>query len=638
VASTPDDTDYAGLGFKCGLEIHQQLATTKLFCRCATDDRALDDENPDFRFLRRLRPTQSELGEVDAAARAEAERAKRFEYLGHEGLSCLVEADEEPPHEANEDAIDVALTMALLVGARPVDEVQWMRKIVIDGSNTGGFQRTGLVALGGRVDDVGIQTIALEEDSARRIGEAEDLVRFGLDRLGIPLVEIATDPDIRDPEHARAVAARIGALLRATGQVKRGIGTIRQDLNVSIRGGTRIEIKGVQELNAIPRVIANEARRQRRLIEIAAQLKKRGTTPDAITYTPVDVTKAFEKTESKILRGVLKHKGSVLGTRLPGFHGLLGAPDKAAPRLGRELADYARQEAGVRGLLHGDELPGLGIETSHTDAARQALAVGEKDSYVLVAAPRAQAERALAAVVARARAALEGVPKEVRAAQTDDTTSYLRPMPGAARMYPETDVPPAPVTPARLGRVRSQLPEPPEKRIEALAKDGLSKELAAQVVHEGIEADVRDLTNLAGDATLAARLLLATVPEVERTHDVTVPRSVLQDVLTAYRDGAFAKEGIQPVLAARATGQAATVDEAIRTLGLAGVDEESVRQAAVRLVDERQEFVLQREGESVGPLMGVLMKEFRGKADGQLVSRCLKEAVDAFLATQKKNA
>src|SRR6266705_2056864 len=234
--------DYRALGLKVGLEIHQQLATHKLFCEDAS---VLVDSPGGQRFRRRLRPTQSELGEIDAAA---------------------IEEDEEPPHPPNPEALDIALEIALLLEAKAASEVDFMRKIVIDGSNTSGFQRSALVALDGHLETngkrIGVPTILLEEDAARKLGEAEGEVVYRLDRLGIPLVEIATSPDIETPEEAREVALAFGSLLRATRKVMRGIGTIREDLNVSIAGGARIEIKGVQELRMIATFVEKEVERQ----------------------------------------------------------------------------------------------------------------------------------------------------------------------------------------------------------------------------------------------------------------------------------------------------------------------------------------------------------------------------------------
>ena len=624
--------DYAKLGFRCGLEIHQQLATTKLFCRCSTDDAPAEPGPPGFVLHRRLRPTQSELGEVDAAALQEARRNRRFEYHGFHGRACLVEADEEPPGAASEDALDVALTMTLLLRGTPVDEVQWMRKIVIDGSNTSGFQRTGLVSLGGDVDGVAVQTLALEEDSCQRLSESQESVVFGLDRLGIPLIEIATAPTIRDGAHARLVAARIGALLRATGRVKRGIGTIRQDLNVSIRGGARIEVKGVQELNAIPRVTEWEIHRQLRMLEVAEALAKRGVKPADLQPSIVDVADVFAKTQSTVVKKTLGSGGAVLGVRLPGFHGLIGAASKDLPRLGRELATYAKRDAGVAGILHGDELPGMGITADDVVNVRAKLGCRENDSFVLVADHRKKGEAALRTVVERAIVALKGVPEEVRAAEPDDSTTYLRPLPGAARMYPETDVPPIPVPVNRLARIRANLPPPPEAVRERLrVQHRISEEEARQIVDGGIEDEFLAFAKSA-DGPLASRVLLLILPDLRRRYPKSADlRAAAALALASVKGGRFAKEGLALVLEEIAAGRAATVDVAAQNLGLAGGAEEALVKRARALVNERADFVRQRGAESVGPLMGVLMKEFRGKVDGNQVSQALAREVELFL-------
>src|SRR5437879_461867 len=374
--SIPEPMDYRALGLKVGLEIHQQLATHKLFCEDAS---VLVDSPGGQRFRRRLRPTQSELGEIDAAAIEEAKRRLTFVYEATPN-SCLVEADEEPPHPPNPEALDIALEIALLLDAKAAGEVDFMRKIVIDGSNTSGFQRSALVALDGHLETngkrIGVPTILLEEDAARKLGEAEGEVVYRLDRLGIPLVEIATSPDIETPEEAREVALAFGSLLRATRKVMRGIGTIREDLNVSIKGGSRIEIKGVQELRLISTFVEKEVERQRMLLEAAAELKRRGvrSIPDEVH----NLSASFKGTQSKVVATALQKGGVVLGWSLPGFAGLL------KDKLGPELAAHARV-AGVAGIFHSDELPAYGITPSELTAARTALRIGEHDAFVLVA-------------------------------------------------------------------------------------------------------------------------------------------------------------------------------------------------------------------------------------------------------------
>src|SRR3989338_8627639 len=239
------ELDYQKLGFKCGLEIHQQLEGKKLFCECLTIN---SDAEPDVKFERRLRAVAGETGEIDIAAKHEMQKGKKFIYEADSNDTCLVEYDEEPPHEPNREALETTLKVALLLNAKIVDEIQIMRKTVVDGSNVSGFQRTALVATDGYIETskgkVGIPTICLEEEAAQKLEERDGYARYRLDRLGIPLIEIATDSNIKDNEHAKETAAYIGMVLRSVEGVKRGLGTIRQDVNVSIEKGARTEIKG----------------------------------------------------------------------------------------------------------------------------------------------------------------------------------------------------------------------------------------------------------------------------------------------------------------------------------------------------------------------------------------------------------
>lgn len=279
--------NYNKLGFKAGLEIHQQLETNKLFCNCPS---LVNDPNPvDIKFVRRLRPVAGETGDIDIAAKHEMEKGKYVIYEACSTSSCLVEFDCEPPHEINQEALEIALEIALLLNAKIVDEVQVMRKTVVDGSNTAGFQRTALIATDGYIDTskgrVSIPIICLEEEAAKKIKEDKSSVTFRLDRLGVPLVEIGTEADIKDAEHAKEVASILGMILRSSGKVKRGIGSIRQDVNVSIKKGVRTEIKGFQELKSIPKVIENEVKRQLLSIKEGKKLKQevRKAEPDFTT-------------------------------------------------------------------------------------------------------------------------------------------------------------------------------------------------------------------------------------------------------------------------------------------------------------------------------------------------------------------
>ncbi len=267
--------DYKKLNFKCGIEIHQQLDTHKLFCNCPS---IIRDDKPDIIVKRKLRASAGERGEVDVAALHEVKRGKQFIYQAYSNTTCLVELDEEPPHDVNKEALEIALQVSLMLNAKIVDKICFMRKTVIDGSNTAGFQRTALIATDGFIETskgkVGIETICLEEEAAKIVKRTEKEDTYNLSRLGIPLIEIATTPDIKDPEHCKEAAKKLGMILRSTSKVKRGLGTIRQDVNLSIKDKARVEIKGFQDLKNMPKIIENEVKRHLKLMEKGQEIKK----------------------------------------------------------------------------------------------------------------------------------------------------------------------------------------------------------------------------------------------------------------------------------------------------------------------------------------------------------------------------
>ena len=624
--------DYEKIGFKAGLEIHQQLDTHKLFCEC----QSVITEDTDYSFERFLRPTQSEMGDVDRAALAEAVRNRHFLYTASNKSTCLIEADEEPPHLANKEAVDICLTMAVLFDAKPVDEIQFMRKIVIDGSNTGGFQRTALFAMNGRINGVGIQTIALEEDAARKIQEKDRLVNYGLDRLGIPLVEIATAADIKNPVHAREVAEQIGVLMRATGRVKRGLGTIRQDLNVSVSKGARVEIKGIQSLSSITPVAENETIRQLGLVEIKETLNKRVKAEDLKNIKIVDLTSLFKDCKSNIVKKLLMDgKGCAKGFRLPGFAGLLKQPNS---RLGKEFAVYAKMASGIGGIIHSDELPGYGIENKEVDEIKKTLnVVREHDAFVIAMGKENVVDNAITAVIDRAIKTLDGVPEEVRRALPDNTTEYMRPLPGAARMYPETDVPPVRITKEHIQKLKKNLPELPEAKHKRFIKEyGLNAEHTKQLLASGYENDFEQLVKkFPSLKNVIIRTFLNTFSELQNQGlDIdTIDNRMLSDVFYSLNTGKFAKEAVPEILKHLLKNKGVSVDKAIELCGLCSTDEEEVVKIVRKIVSERKDFIKQRGKESLGPIMGVVMKELRGKADGKVISKVLKDEIEKIIGS-----
>jgi glutamyl-tRNA(Gln) amidotransferase subunit E len=626
----PLEIDYVKIGLKVGLEIHQQLNTSaKLFCSCPPQ---LFKEAPEIVFLRRLRPTQSELGQVDPAAYFEFQKGMRILYEANRETSCLVEMDEEPPHPLNMEAVETVLMAALMMNAEPIDEVHVMRKTVIDGSNTTGFQRTCVIALDGCIKVgaklIPIQHASLEEDAARKTGDEEGgkVIRYRIDRLGIPLIEVATGPVINSPSEAQEVALAIGRILRDTGRVMRGLGTIRQDLNVSIPNGALVEIKGVQELELISRVVEYEVQRQLNLISISEELKKRkiGAGEEF-----VDMTDVFKQTKCKVIQKALDKHQKVMAVKLPGFGGFLKRELVPGFRLGTEMADRARFWGRVGGIFHTDEMPAYGVTAEEVEALRKTANASEEDAVVFVADIPENAADALKAVVERAREAISGVPAETRAANADGTTHYMRPRPGAARMYPETDIPPSLITSAFVRRVRQNLPEPAEKKLERLMKQySLNEKLAKQIADSEYCVLFEVIVKESGvSATTVAAFLTETLKALKRdgvqVEKVSEPQ--VREVFRCVGSGELAKEAVANVFTWLSTHEGKSLRDAVESLGLKMFSKVELEPLIDRAIAANKQAVEKLGKNAFGMLMGMVMKEVRGKASPELVGKLLKE-------------
>jgi len=615
--------DYKTAGLTAGIEIHQQLNTReKLFCHCQTLLR--DSSEHSGEFFRYLRVTESEMGEIDRAAQEEMKRERKFHYYTYD-TTCLVEHDEEPPAPLNDEALSVCLTIAKMFGMTPVQQVHTMRKLVIDGSNTSGFQRTALVALNGALPQGGeIETICLEEEAAQRV--KDDI--FSLDRLGIPLIEITTSPCMHSPEEVQEVAEYIGMVLRSTGKVKRGIGTIRQDVNISIRGGARVEIKGVQELELIAEVVRREMQRQQKLLEIRDELlQKKGS----VHNNAKNVTELFKETNSTILKKAKR----IYAVNLEGFAGLVGREIQPDRRLGSEMSDYAKK-CGVGGIFHTDELPAYGVTAEEVARLRAHMNAGVHDCVVIVAAVNdTQAACAVNQVIIRALLALseKPVPEETRKMLETGSSAYMRPLPGAARMYPETDVLPVNVDDNRWNAIT--VPELLSVKAQRYAQEySIDRNYATQLVlSEKLPLFERAVAE-GIKPKLAVFTILSTCTELRR-EGIPVGKISDEDFLAtwhAVESGRAAKEAIPDLFRGIASGS--TFDEALRKLAPT-VSFQDLEFIIHKIIEARSDFVLQKGQAALGPLMGVVMSEVRGSVDGKVVSEILKKEIAATLAAKR---
>ncbi len=616
--------DYKSLGLKCGLEIHQQLDTGKLFCDCPS---ILQEREPDLIIKRKLHAVAGELGEIDPAAMQAALRGATYVYQFYNDSNCLVELDEEPPHQLNKEALGAALLLSTMLNAKLVDEIHIMRKTVIDGSNTAGFQRTALISTNGELklrtgDRIGIQTICLEEDAARIISAKPDEIVYNLDRLGVPLIEIATSPHITSPEMAREVALTLGLLLRSTSRVKRGIGTIRQDLNISIAHGARVEIKGIQELNLLPKVVENEVIRQVALLSLREDLRIRNAPYAEKKF--FDVSQIFTTSQSKIIKSALEFGKEVYALKLLKLAGLLKKEVSPGRRFGTELADYAKS-VGASGIFHSDELPAYGITFDEVMRVKTALSLTDNDAYILIVDTKDVAEKSLNAVVDRINLAFEKLPVETRKANADGTTSYIRPLPGGARMYPETDLMPIVVQSKIISEIKKKLPKPPWERIKQIEKKyKLSNELAAALYNEN---KVSLFEKLCEQTKAEPSVIANTLTNIWNSLNPEVELSAKHflDLFKSLKAGKFSKEAIPQILEGWLKNLNKDLSGIISDLGLEKISRAELEKIIDKVVSENVKIIAEKREAAIQPLMGDIMREVRGRADGKLVMEILRK-------------
>ncbi len=619
--------DYEKLGFRCGIEIHQQLATeNKLFCNCSA---AMSDPQPVFEIRRKLRPVAGEMGDVDAAAAFENLRDKTFIYKVYLNETCLVELDEEPIHPLNPDALDTSLVISTMLNCEIPDEIHVMRKTVIDGSNTSGFQRTAIVGMNGwlRTESgkVGIDNVAVEEDACQILERRENEIVYGLNRLAIPLVEIGTDSTIRNPQHAREVAAHLGMVLRSTDRVRRGLGTIRQDINISIRDGARIEIKGAQDLSMVPKYVENETLRQVSLVQIRDRLKKMKFKP--VKADPKHVSHIFRDSKSHITMG--KQTYSIV---IPGFAGFLKTNLTPTRTLGNEIANYIKVRIGARGFVHSDEdLSKYGLE-KHFESLRKHHKAGKGDTVLIVSGDREHCYRTIEAIVERINQLIAGVPEEVRRALDNGDSEFMRPLPGAARMYPETDAVPIGITPKILREIRKNLPELLDSRVmklETMYK--ISHDLAYQVVHSGMTESFEKGVSSGLEPTFVSSILTSGLTQLRRKDNVPVDNLTdreISRVLELSSKNKLPKESVLEMLSRLARNP----NESIEDLAADGFSEEKLRETVRRIISKNKDALKKHNPEKI--LMGEVMKELRGKAGGKLVMKILSEEIKCTTKTK----
>lgn len=635
--------NYKELGLLCGLEIHQQLETeTKLFCRCPA--KLQGTRIPDYTIKRLMRPVLGEMGTFDKAMLTEYKKRMNVTYEGYNDVICTYEMDDTPPFSCNEEARRIALEIAMLCNANIIEEMHVCRKNYLDGSVPCGFQRTMILGTDGYIElkngkKIGINILSLEEEAARRIKTENKTNYFRLDRLGIPLIEVTTDPDINHPDECRECAERIGLLLWST-KVKRVIGSIRQDINVSIKSGTRIEIKGVQKLSWIPILINHEISRQLGLVQIKEELDKRKIKSTDIPSKGQDITKLIRNNTGFIGKGIAKGK-FLYGINFKDFKGIFGTELMENYRFGTEVSSKVKTIVGLKGLIHSDEdLSKYKFSNEDLKKIRKNLnSDPQNDSFLLILGSMKEIEKAIDIIIQRIKYALKGVPPETRKALETGNTEFLRELHGGARLYPDTDSNAIFNPPEEAELIRKNLPELPWITIENYSK---RFKLEEKVIKKLIFNDKLGLfEKLIIIYPENPALIINTISEIttalRREGKImdNIADSDFEDIFKELKRKEISKEAIEGLMIMKADNPYLSIQEIKQKLKIEKMSINQLKKIIETVVNDNLELLESKKMRAMGPLMGEVMKEVRGKIDGKIVSKELKTAIQNKIGVSK---
>ncbi len=622
---TPDD--YAKVGFKSGLEVHQQLDTEKkLFCRCPA---GYYSKNYNAEILRHMRPTLSELGEYDGTALMEFKTKKNIIYRIHHDTVCTYEMDDTPPFMINEEALDKAIAIGILMNCNIIDELHIARKQYLDGSIPTGFQRTAIFGVNGWIKykdrKINIIQISIEEDSCREISDIGHYRIYNTDRLGMPLIETVTAPEMRTPFEVMEVCEILSALVRSTGLVRTGAGAAREDVNVSVEGGTRIEIKGVPSIKRIPILTYNEAMRQWNLLRLREELHKRGITPDTFKAKVDNVTKCLKKTRYEPIKNALKEGKYINCVTLFGFKDLLKWQTQTNTYFAKEISDRVRVIACLTTLpniIHSDSASET-ISNSEWQAIKKMVGASDKDTLVIVWGDEKDVETGANEIIIRAKEATIGIPSETRQALKDGTNGFERILPGPDRMYPDTDLPPEKISIERVNKLKKILPEPIWEREEWYKQ----LKLPADVIRPlSISKYANLFKKLVKEYNINPKLAAIALIQYPKRISKKLKKSIafneeiILNIFTLLKDGIISREGILLEMMNFATTGKINVNNSEKK-----INEKELQKIIEESRAELSKIKLINSEKKLQVLMGIIMSKVRGRVDGKKVYNLIKE-------------
>ena len=625
--------DYEAVGLISGLEVHQQLLTKhKLFCRCPA---GLYTETHDGEVLRHMRPTLSELGEYDGTALMEFKTKKEIVYLLNRLNVCTYEMDDTPPFLVNQEAIDASIELCLMMGMDIIDEIHIARKQYLDGSIPTGFQRTAIIGVNGVLPFHGrnltITHVSVEEDSCREVRDKGHQIVWRTDRLGMPLTETVTGPELVTPQEVRDAILLCGMTARSTGRVRTGIGASRQDVNVSVRGGDRCEIKGVPRAGYAVKLVHNEGIRQYNLLKLRDELHRRGlTTRESIRVQPFDVSDICMDLDLGFMRRALKAGGKVFAVKVDGVAGLALHPTQPDTTFLDELSGRIRviaclDEAPI--VISGALMPEFPNKHRVLERLRKRVQLKENDDFFIVFGPEGDCRTAAEEIRLRFADATQGVPKETRQALTGGFTTFERILPGPDRMYPDTDSPPTRVTEDRVAMLKARLKPAPWKRIERYMGWRVPEETCQYLIRRGGAEILDAVIEKTGVDGLVAAIEIGQRSKALKRAGIPVERLGVAEwvgIFDLFTDGRIPREAI-PMIAAGVAKHGLTAEAAAKAAGVAIQSRERWMEQVDHLTMEGyQGEKVDTQAKRLRFLAGRAMEQLLGKAPAKDVADYLR--------------
>ncbi len=617
------DADYEAIGFRAGLEIHQQLATSKkLFCRCPAPYPPYDD-NYHTEIVRSMRLTPSELGIIDPSILMEHRIKKEIHYRVNRNNICTYELDQTPPFEINNEALDIALQICYLFNCKPVDEIFIQRKHLLDGSIPSGFQRTALVGVDGFVEfnnrKIKITQINIEEDSAREYSDFLHTRTFYTDRLGIPLIEIVTEPELRNPSEIKEFCELVRNYLITTGKVRTCSGAFRFDMNISIAGGNRIEIKATNSIKNAPIVAYYEVQRQYNLLQLRNKLHEAGITPEEFTFKTFNLCKILKDTNYYPIAKSLENGGEVHCVLLPKWAGFFKWTTQRYRVFSQEISDRVKVVAcltDMPNIIVSDIIDNT-ISREEIDKTQKYLGLDTKDAFVIVWGSSDDVKTAIDEIVLRAYDATRGIPSESRRALNDGTSSFERLLPEKYRLYPDTDLPSIVIKSTRLKKLRLTLTESYAERVQWCEQNNISKELTYKFATSTYYPIGKNITLDFGlEPNFVFNTLFNTISWLrKRSYDITkLTEKDVRHIYKLYKNKKIIEEGIKYAFELLLNGNGNKIEELLSPADENDIEiafkiaKLNLKKMQIRNMDKLKEI-----------LIGLIMEQLRGRIKGKIV-------------------